>query len=63
MTPLTHVYYDKIKNELVLFESSLDSKYRFTFSNGKTLELNFKDLDKFEDRINYEYIGVLDELN
>ena len=56
---MIHVYYDNNKNQFVLFEATLDSTYEFIFSDGEVKTFRFKDLDTFQERLTYTYIGAL----
>lgn len=60
MNPLTHVYYDQLNNQMVLFQATLDSKYTFEFESGETRTFRFWELESFEDRQYYLYLGSLE---
>ena len=61
MEKLTHVYYDQVGQQIVLFEANLESKYKFIYWN-KELEVGFKDIEeKIPNREHYIYLGSLED--
>ena len=61
MNPLTHVYYDQLNNKMVLFQATLDSRYTFEFESGERKTFLFWQLDSFEDKKFYYYLGSLED--
>lgn len=56
MTPITHVFYDQMKDRMVLFRSLNESKYVFIFENEE-LVMDFKEISLVEGRELYIYLG------
>jgi len=60
MKTLTHVYYDPVDNQMVLFEATIDPTYKYIFED-KELIVNFKEFDQIENREFFKYLGTLTE--
>jgi len=60
MNILTHVYYDQVENQIVLFEANLTPKYKFIFEKEEK-EIHRQDFDQIENRELWVYLGVLDD--
>lgn len=61
MNKLTHVYYDQVNAQIVLFEANLDSGYKFIFED-KEIVINFKEIEtKIPDRDKFIWLGTLED--